>query len=260
MSNAMLQANDLSFSYGKREAIQRVSLSLHSREVLGLIGPNGSGKTTLLKLLAGILPSPSCPVLYGKRALNSFSRRELSRHITFVSQEMSLSFPFTVREVVALGRTPYLGRFAPETAQDKIAIETALQETDLSELAERPLATLSGGEQKRAFLARAFAQQANIVLLDEPTSNLDLHYQLQIMKLITQMQTEGRSIIVALHDLTLAARFCSRLILLTSGQLIADGSPEEVLTEANLSKYFQVTAQVQRFGDHLQIVPFSFLF
>jgi iron complex transport system ATP-binding protein len=215
-------------------------------EFVGLIGANGSGKTTLLRVLLGLLPMAAGEVRLGGTLLHLLSRREIALRAAMVQQESRIDFAFTVREIVAMGRTPYLGRFTPQTIVDKEAIARAMRETETEDFAERLVTELSGGERQRVHLARALAQETNVILLDEPTANLDLAHQFEALQLIRKVTRQGKGALAAIHDLALAARFCDRLLLLSAGEIVAAGLPAEVVTECNLAKFFSLKARVRR--------------
>jgi iron complex transport system ATP-binding protein len=243
--SALLTAKNISFAYDDRSVLKGVSLAVERNEFVGLVGSNGSGKTTLLRVLLGLLPTSGEVRLCGD-LLNTLDRREIAVRATMVPQDTRLDFAFSAREIVAMGRTPYLGRFTPESAADKEAIARAMRETGVEEFAERPVTELSGGERQRVHLARAFAQQTQIILLDEPTANLDLTHQFEALELVREFTRAGGAALAALHDLTLAARFCDRLLLASEGCIVAAGRPEEVITESNLAHYFALRARVWR--------------
>lgn len=242
---ALLTAQNLSFAYDGRPVLKGVSLAVEVGEFVGLIGANGSGKTTLLRVLLGLLPASGAVRLCGD-LLKSLHRREIAKRATMVPQDTRVDFAFTAREIVAMGRTPYLGRFTPERAADKDAIARAMRETSISDLAERPATELSGGERQRVHLARAFAQETRVILLDEPTANLDLAHQFEALELVREFTRAGGAALAAIHDLTLASRFCDRLLLLSEGQIVAAGRPVEVITESNLARHFALRARVRR--------------
>lgn len=241
----LITARDLEFSYDGRRVLNGVSLSIKSGEFIGLIGPNGSGKTTLLRLLLGFLEGAG-EVALGGAPLSSLSRAEIAKRATIVPQDTRVDFAFTAREIVAMGRTPYLGRFTPEGAKDKEAIARAMHQTQTDVFIERSVMELSGGERQRVHLARALAQETRVILLDEPTANLDLTHQFEALQLIKEFTRSGGGAIAAIHDLSLAARFCDRLLLLANAQIAAEGKPEEVITEDNLLRYFALRARVRR--------------
>jgi len=243
--SALLTAQDLSFAYGGRPVLKGVSLAVEAGEFVGLIGANGSGKTTLLRALLGLLPASGAARLCGD-SLGSLDRREIARRATMVQQDTRVDFAFTAREIVAMGRNPYLGRFTPESAADKEAIARAMRETGTEDFAERPVTELSGGERQRVHLARAFSQETRVILLDEPTANLDLTHQFEALRLVREFTRAGGAALAAIHDLSLATRFCDRLFLLSEGRIVVAGSPIEVVTESNLARYFALRARVWR--------------
>jgi iron complex transport system ATP-binding protein len=242
---SLLTAQNLSFAYDGRPVLIEVSLAVEAGEFVGLIGANGSGKTTLLRILLGLLSASGEVRLYGD-LLKSLDRREVARRATMVPQDTRVDFAFTAREIVAMGRTPYLGRFTPEGMADKEAIARAMRETGVEGLAERTVTELSGGERQRVHLARALAQETRVILLDEPTANLDLAHQYEALELIREFAQSGGAALAAIHDLSLAARFCDRLLLLSEGRIVADGRPAEVITESNLARHFALRARVRR--------------
>lgn len=246
MSKALLGCTDLHFSYAQNNIIAGLDLSFRQGEFVGLIGPNGTGKSTLLQLLMGLLPYKQGEVQLEGRPLLDYSKREIAQNIAFVPQDLSIEYAFSVREIVAMGRNPYLGAYQTETGRDQQIVSDAIQRVDLFKLAERRADQLSGGERQRVFIARSLAQQAKTLLLDEPTASLDLCHQLDLMLLVRALVDEGHLAIAAIHDLQLASRFCDRLILLAKGRIVADGTPEEVVTEDNLQRYFSIDARVEQ--------------
>jgi iron complex transport system ATP-binding protein len=242
--SALLTAQNISFAYNGRPVLNGVSLAVEAGEFAGLIGANGSGKTTLLRILLGLLPASGEVWLCGD-LLESLNRREIAKRTTMVPQETRIDFAFTAREIVAMGRTPYLGRFTPERPVDQEAIARAMRETSTEELAERPVTEISGGERQRVHLARALAQETRVILLDEPTANLDLAHQYEALELVREFTRSGGAALAAIHDLSLAARFCDRLLLLSEGKIVAVGLPAEVITESNLAHHFALRARVR---------------
>ena len=235
-----------------------VSLAIPDGSLIGIIGPNGSGKTTLLRLLAGLLKPSSGRVLLGGRDLHSFSRRELARRMAVVPQETRLAFDFSVQDIVLMGRFPHLGPFEMEGRDDVAIGREALRATGTLDLADRPFATLSGGEKQRVIIAGALAQAASVMLLDEPTAALDPGYQLEIASLLRRLNTErGVTMVVATHDLNLAAALCNQLVLLRAGRVLAAGATRDVLTRENIRRLYDVEADVgfnERAG-HVTVVP-----
>ncbi|MCI0416036.1 ABC transporter ATP-binding protein [bacterium] len=240
---ALLTANDVSFSFDDHRVLEEVSLTLHEGEFVGLIGANGSGKTTLLRLLLGLLPA-SGNILLCNEPLLSMNRKQIARRATMVQQDTRIDFAFTAREIVAMGRTPYLGRFSPESKADKDAIARAMRVTSTDIFSDRLITELSGGERQRVHIARAIAQETQIMLLDEPTANLDLAHQLEALHLVKDFTASGKSALAAIHDLSLAGRFCDRILLLSDKKIAVQGSPAQVITEKNLFQYFSVRARV----------------
>src|SRR5260221_8872516 len=228
--DGLLCAEHIRFRIGDRALIRDVSLALAGGEIVGLIGPNGAGKSTLLRLLSGLWKINAGEIRLCGQRLQAFRPREIAQLIGQVQQVSTLDAPFSVQDVVAMGRNPYLGRFQIEGPRDRQAVTEAMQETHTLELAERTINTLSGGERQRIFLARALAQEPSILLLDEPTSNLDMRHQIEILAVVQRLaQERNLAVMIAIHDLSLAARFCKRLILMNAGQVVADGTPESVL-------------------------------
>jgi iron complex transport system ATP-binding protein len=243
--SAFLTAQYISFAYDGPPVLKAVSLAVNEGEFVGLIGANGSGKTTLLRALIGSIKVSGEVRLCGD-SLRTLNRQEIARRATMVHQDTRVDFAFSSRDIVAMGRTPYLRRFRPEGAADKKAIARAMSETGITELADRPVTELSGGERQRVHLARALAQETRIILLDEPTANLDLAHQFEALELVRGFTRAGGAALAAIHDLTLASRFCDRLLLLSGGEIVAAGAPAAVITETNLERHFALRARIKR--------------
>jgi len=221
--------------YDERPVLRGVSFALAPGEFLGVIGPNGSGKSTLIKALTGLLPLRDGDVRLAGTPVAAYPPRELARRVAVVPQSSHPAFAFTVREVVEMGRHPYLGRFAVPGVEDREAVEEALALTDLLELRHRPVDQLSGGEFQRVTIARALAQRPRVLLLDEPTAHLDIGHQLAIFDLLARLHVErDLAVLCVSHDLNLAAEYCRRLLLLSTGTVYAEGSPTAVITQDNL--------------------------
>jgi iron complex transport system ATP-binding protein len=245
---SLLEARDVTFGYRGAAVFRGVSFAVGAGELVGLCGPNGAGKSTLLRLLLGLHAPSSGQVTLAGRPLAALSRREIARHVALLPQDAPADVPLSVREAVSLGRLPHLGRLQPETAADVDAVARALEATDTTGLAERPLTELSGGERHRVHLARALAQEAPLLLLDEPIAGLDIAHQLAAMDLLRATAGANRAVVVALHDLALAGRRCDRILLLADGALRADAPPAEVLTPETLAGVFGVRADVRLDG------------
>ena len=258
----MLSAHNVSFGY--RQAPQRavggVSLDVARGALLGILGPNGSGKTTLLKILGGLIAPSGGEVTLDGRPLARWTRRELARRIAIVPQELHPAFDYSVIEMALMGRFPHLGAFAVEGPDDIAIAREALAATGAAPFERRRFSTLSGGEKQRVILAAALAQQADILLLDEPTASLDPGHQLDIAALLVELnRTRGLTLVVATHDLNLAASMCAELVMLRGGVAIASGPTREVLTGRNLQRLYDLDADVQfheRAG-HLTVVPIA---
>jgi iron complex transport system ATP-binding protein len=228
--------------------------------MVGLLGPNGCGKTTLLKLASGVLSPAHGEVLLGEVGMKKLSRKQVARRVAVVPQYFHIPFAFTVTEVVLLGRTPFINALAGETSHDRSVTNTALQLVGIDKLGHRIFNDLSGGEQQKVILAMAFAQEPELLLLDEPTAHLDINHQVEILELAKSLNREQAvTIIAAMHDLNLASLFFDRLILLKDGTIFADGSPQEVLTEKNLQDVFSASVLVGRHpvtaGPHIVVLP-----
>ena len=245
--------------YGSDEAVVRgVDLQLGEGDFLGLIGPNGCGKSTLMRAAAGVLPLHRGRVLLGGRDLQTSSRRDLARQLGVVSQETIFAAGFTVREIVAMGRHPHLGRFQQPGQEDEFQVDRALDQTGILQLAEREVLALSGGEKQRVAIARALAQSPRLLLLDEPTNHLDINHQVEVFDLLHDLNEEqGLAILCVTHDLNLAAEYCDTIALLHQGQLRACGSPAEVLTAPQLSSAYGVEVVVEEVGGVPRIFPIT---
>jgi iron complex transport system ATP-binding protein len=240
-----LEARGLRLAYGRRTAVEDVDLAVHAGECVVLAGPNGSGKSTLLRGLARLLRPAGGAVLLDGRDLAHWPPRALARRLAVLPQSPQSPGDLTVEQLVALGRHPHQAFLGLPTAADRAAIRAALEHTDLVELAGRPLAALSGGERQRAWVALTLAQEPAVLLLDEPTTFLDLAHALNVLELVRRLNRErGLTVVMALHDLALAARFADRLVLLRRGRIVADGPPAAVLTRDAVAAVFDVEAEV----------------
>lgn len=237
----MLEARNITINYESRRVVRDVSFRLKEGEIIVLLGANGAGKTTLLKTLNGGLPLAKGEILLNEKPLQNFSRREVARRIAVIAQETETKFPVSVLEFILSGRFAHGGAFGWETGTDLRVALDCLRSCDLKNYENRLMNRLSGGERQRVVLARALATEAEILLLDEPTANLDLAHQALMFRLIGERCRNRRaSAIVITHDLNLAAEFADRIILLRNGEVAAQGTPETVLTEGNLRAVFNV--------------------
>ncbi|MGE0734454.1 MAG: ABC transporter ATP-binding protein [Alphaproteobacteria bacterium] len=251
---SLLVARNISVSYDDRRALDGVDFSLARGELVGLIGPNGAGKTSLVRALAGNLDYTGDIAVDGV-AFADLPRRERARRIAYLAQGAEATWPIPVARLVELGRLPYLGPFQKTTDADREAIDRALIQADVAHLAARRVTHLSGGERMRVLLARALAVDAKILLADEPIASLDPLHQLTLMESLRARAKDGAGVVVVLHDLTLAAGLCDRLVLLHEGKVLAEGAPADVLSEAHLARAYGIDALIEQRGARLLVVP-----
>ena len=244
MSAPVLEARGLSFRLGDRQVMRDVSVALEPGDCAALLGANGAGKTTLLRALLGFVRPDQGEVRLDGRPLASHGRRAIARRIAYVPQAHVPSFPYSVREIVAMARAPASGWGPVRTAADEAAISEALDRLGLTAFAERSYAGLSGGERQAVLVARALAQGAQILLMDEPTASLDLGQQVRLMGLLGELATEGRAILMSTHQPELALHGFNRAVLLHEGEVLADGPPREVLTAEALSRLYAVEVRL----------------
>ncbi|QLG47720.1 ATP-binding cassette domain-containing protein [Natrinema halophilum] len=233
-----------SLSFGDLPVLEDVSLSIEPGEFVGLVGPNGAGKTTLLRTISGVLEPASGTVMVDGVDVHDVSSRRSSQLVSVVPQDTALSFSFPVRDVVEMGRHPHRSRFSPPTVDDRKAVEHALERTRTAKFANRPIDEVSGGQRQRVIIARAIAQETPALLLDEPTASLDIAHQVETLELVRELVDDGRTVVAAIHDLDLAARYCDRLVLLADGEIRRDGVPSTVLTSETLADSFDANAVV----------------
>jgi len=243
----LLQSEDVHFSYHQAGswALQKAELFLSEGNFLGLVGPNGSGKSTLLRVLAGILKPQKGRVLLQGKDIRKTDSRVLAHQIAFLPQTVQPVFPLTVEEMVALGRFPHQKTLGFSNAEDRDVIRKCMEWTEVASFSSRPLSTLSGGEHQRVLIASVLAQQPAVLLLDEPTSALDIHHQVEVCMLLGELAKRKIGIVMVTHDLNLAARFCTSLVLLDGGRVAAQGSPSEVLKSDILQKIYRAQIAVE---------------
>ncbi|MFP4035099.1 MAG: ABC transporter ATP-binding protein [Desulfovermiculus sp.] len=246
MHPALFQLDRVGFAYPQQPVLEDISLSLEPGCLYGLLGPNGSGKTTLLDLLFGHKRPTQGSIFFQGRDIRHFTQRVLARHMALVPQSEQINFPFSVQEVVAMGRYPHLSRFEPLSAQDHNLVQEVLDQAGIWHLRSRSVTTLSGGEKQRVIFARALAQDTPVLLLDEATSNLDIKHGLHLMRLTRDLvHTQGTTVVAVFQDLNLAAAFCHRLIFLRQGKVHTWGRTAEVLTSQTLDEVFEVQTEVR---------------
>ena len=239
-----LVCRDLHLRLGDREVLRGVSFTVEPGEVVGLLGRNGAGKTSLLRAVARSLGLAAGRIEIGGRPIQDYSRRELARRLAVVPQDLYVPFPFLAGEVVLMGRAPHQGLFGFESRTDVARALEAMQRMGIVELADRSIFELSGGERQLVLIARALAQEPELLLLDEPTAFLDLRHRIDVLRAVRDLAREGRGALVVSHDLGLAARICDRLVVLGAGVVVAEGSARDVLTPDLLASAFGMQADV----------------
>lgn len=253
------ELDNICFSYGSHNVIDNLSFSIRSGCFHAILGPNGCGKTTLLDLLSGYIRPASGKIRYNGQNISEYGKRRLSRHIALVPQEYRVNFPYTVREVVAMGRYPHQARFSHPTAQDMQIVENALEVCGAQELSERFITELSGGEKQRVIFARAIAQETSVLLLDEPCASMDVKHALRILNVASeQVLKKGVTVIAVMHDINLAARFADNLIFMKQGQRIASGPARDSLDSKIIREVFDVESLVAM-EQHLNVPQVVFL-
>jgi len=243
-----ITVDDISFGYDPKTPVVRdVSLAVHGGEFLSLVGPNGSGKTTLLRLLDRIYIPQRGTILLGREPIATLSRASIARRIAFVPQDNSVQFPFTVADIVLMGRAPHTRGMAFENSHDRDVARSMMELTDVAHLSGHLVTNLSGGERQRVFIARALAQEPEIILLDEPNAHLDIAHQIDVFRIIKGLNSSsGLTVVSVSHDLNLAAIYSDRIAMMVCGTLAATGTPEEVLTEARIADVFRTPVIVDR--------------
>jgi len=255
-----LEINQVDFSYFDGLVLEDINLSVKVGEMVGLLGPNGSGKSTLIKLASGILKPKRGEIRLDGNCVDDLSRRFIASNVAVVPQRFHMPFAFTVSEVVMLGRTPFFRALTDENEDDRLAVANSLELVGIEELAERRFDELSGGERQKVILAMALAQQPKLLLLDEPTVHLDIAHQMEILELVRGLNMgRGLTVVAAMHDLNQAALYFDRLILLKEGRVWADGTPQEVLTEACINEVFAASVRVEMHpltgAPHIVVIP-----
>ena len=254
MSAPALAFEGVAIRLGARDVLRDVTLACRPGEITALAGPNGAGKTTLLRVASRVLAPARGRVLLGGVPIDTLSRRALARGIAVVPQDVTIAFPFRAGEVVLMGRSPYLPVLGFESAADVERAREAMERLGIAELADRSILELSGGERQLVLLARALAQDPEVLLLDEPTAHLDLRHRIEVLDRLREFAERGRCVLVVSHDLTLAARSCDRIAILSAGALVACGTPADVVTEKMLERAFGVRVEVLTARDGAPLV------
>jgi iron complex transport system ATP-binding protein len=235
-----IEAKDLAVRFGRVTLLQKINMAVCAGEMVGLIGPNGSGKTTLLRIVANLRSPDEGSVSYAGRSAAEIGPRRLSQQVAYLAQGANVHWPMRVEALVGLGRLPHRRPMQGLSSGDRTAIERAMVACDVLAFRDRTMTEVSGGERLRILLARALAVEAEMLLADEPIAALDPLHQLQVMELLSRTAREGRGVVVVLHDLALAARYCDRLVLLAGGGILAEGRPSDVLTDAHIATAYGV--------------------
>ncbi len=239
-----IELKELYFSYNRQEVLKGISFAIKKGEFGGIIGPNGAGKSTLVRIIARILRENSGTVLIMGRDTKLIRPKDLARLVGFVPQETHFQLNYLAEDIVAMGRYPYLGAFQRMTNQDIAAIDWAIEQTNSKSLRSRPINTLSAGERQMIVIARALTQKPEILLLDEPTSHLDIHHQSAIMELLKSLNGQGITTIIVNHDLNLASQYCERLILLHQGKVYKIGRPDEIINRQTIAEVYNIETDI----------------
>lgn len=243
---AVLQVDKLQIGYGSRCVLKEASFSIGKGEIVGIIGCNGAGKSTLLKTIRGLLPKQGGSVRYFGKPLEEYGDKELATKIAYLQQHVELGFGYTGKEIVMAGRYPYMKWWERESEADAKLALACMEYTGTADLAERPINEVSGGQKQRILIAKVLAQQTPIIFLDEPTTGLDMVYQEEIFRFAKALAGQGKTVLMVVHELNLASKYCSRILLLGEGTLLADGAPLEVFTEELLSRAYKADICVER--------------
>lgn len=241
-----IEVKNASYRVNGKNILEDVSFSVREGDFISVIGPNGAGKSTLLKCMVRIIEPTSGSIKLAGKNISSYKLKELSKQVAFVPQNTDYNFPFSVSEIVLMGRIPHLGRLRVEGKEDYKVAEMCLKTVGMEEFSERIVTTLSGGEKQLVSIARAIAQEPKFLLLDEPTSNLDIYHQLNIMNLLRTLSDGKTGVVVVLHDLRLAAKFCDKILALSEGECVAFGNADDVLSEDIIENVFDVRVEIIR--------------
>jgi iron complex transport system ATP-binding protein len=247
---SVIELDNLSFGYASADVLKSVTITFTASDFVALVGPNGAGKSTLLKIMSGLIRSYRGTVNFCGEDLSSVRPRDIAKRLAFVPQDTKMVFPFTAADIVLMGRLPHRRMTLFDSAGDLNSAREAMALTDTTHLSSKLFNELSGGERQRVVLASALAQNPEVLLLDEPTAFLDLKHQLQFYEILEHLNAQrGLTIISVTHDVNLAARYARRMIALSSGTIVADGTPEDVLTPQHLYEIFEITAAVLKRPD-----------
>ena len=256
MTQALMKLENISFAYETLPVLKDISLSTREQDFIGLIGPNGSGKSTLLKIMGAILKPDSGSVQFKESSLSKINKKLFAQSVSWIPQDHPMVFPFKVSEIVLMGRHPYLSPLSFESEEDFEISQRAMETTMTSQFADRYFNEISGGEKQRVMIASALAQDPEMMLLDEPTAALDLKYQIQILSILKNLNARHKmTLVMAMHDLNLASSFCNRLILLDEGQIVRDGTPEQVLKKDILEQVYGIEVDLGSHDGSIRVHP-----
>ncbi len=247
MSIELFRLDKVSFFYksSKKKAIDEISISIEKGYFWGIIGPNGSGKTTLLDLLAGFKKPSSGRIFFNGKEILKYKKKELAKAISFVPQKFYVSIPFQVKDILIMGRHPFMGRFSPPSSYDLYLVKSISELLKISDLSDRYITELSGGEIQRVIIARALVQDTPVIILDEPTSNMDISHAIEVLGIIQdQVRKKGKTAIMAIHDINLAGMYCDKLIIIKDGRIVCYGDTSEILEERIIKDVFDVECKV----------------
>lgn len=243
---AILEINNIDFSYNEKSVLKDISLSISKGEFLSIIGPNGSGKSTILKLITKLNTPNKGEILLNNVNIKDINQRDLAKSISLVPQNTYIEYEFSVKELITMGRFPYKKRFERESKDDYAIVNKAMERTNTKYLEDRLITEISGGETQRVTIARALAQETDIILLDEPTSFLDINHQIEILNLLRDLnKEEKKTILLVIHDINLAARYSDRIMILKDGLVMDIGQPEDVITKENILKAYNLKAEIE---------------
>ena len=247
IDEVVIKTKNLNWAYNGMKVLDNVSIDIRFGTFTGILGPNGAGKTTLLKMILNLLQVEKDSILIRGTDIKTYSRKELARIEAYVPQSIKMDFNFTVEQVVLMGRTPFLGRFDRESSKDIRIAEWAMKETSVLELKNKLITHLSGGELQRVVIARALTQEPIIMALDEPTSHLDIHHQINILSILrTLAKREGLTIVAVLHDVNHALEYCDNIFLLDQGKIVNSGSPEKVITPKTMKEVYNLNVKITK--------------
>ena len=256
MTPALMKLENISFAYETLPVLKDISLSTREQDFIRLIGPNGSGKSTLLKIMGAILKPDSGSIQFKESSLPKINKKLFAQSVSWIPQDHPMVFPFKVSEIVLMGRHPYLSPLSFESEEDFEISQRAMETTMTSQFADRYFNEISGGEKQRVMIASALAQDPEMMLLDEPTAALDLKYQIQILSILKNLNARHKmTLVMAMHDLNLASSFCNRLILLDEGQIVRDGTPEQVLKKDILEQVYGIEVDLGSHDGSIRVHP-----